>query len=67
MLKAYTKFLVLKNSDEGASMVEYAMLVVLIAVVAMVAVRAVGDNVDDTFTQVNTQIDDAQGGAPVAP
>ncbi len=60
MLKAYTKFMVYRNTDEGASMVEYAMLVVLIAVVAMVAVRAVGDNVDETFDTVNTQIDTAQ-------
>jgi len=59
MLKLYTKVMVVQEHDEGASMVEYAMLVVLIAVIAMVAIRAVGDNVGDSFDQANNFIENS--------
>ncbi|MEZ5380980.1 MAG: Flp family type IVb pilin [Microthrixaceae bacterium] len=42
-LKAQTK------SDRGASLVEYALLVALIAAVCVVAVRAFGSNASTTF------------------
>ena len=37
------------NEDEGASAVEYGLLVSLIAVVIFVAVRALGTNAKNTF------------------
>jgi Flp pilus assembly pilin Flp len=41
------------NHDErGASMVEYALLVILIAIVAFVAVRVAGQNVSSAFSTV---------------
>ncbi len=42
----------LATDEEGASLVEYALLLVLIAVVAIVALRALGDTVDETFVTV---------------
>jgi pilus assembly protein Flp/PilA len=40
------------RDEEGASMVEYGLLVALIALVALVAVKAVGTNLSALFTTV---------------
>lgn len=40
--------------DEGATMVEYAMLVSLIAVVCVVAVSALGAGMNDQFEMLTT-------------
>jgi pilus assembly protein Flp/PilA len=50
---ATRKFL---RNDEGATMVEYALLVALIAVVVIVAVRALGTNASTTLNNAATQI-----------
>lgn len=42
--------------DEGATMVEYALLVALIAVVVIVAVQALGTNASTTLGNAATQI-----------
>src|SRR6266404_9882787 len=45
------------TSDEtGASMVEYGLLLALIAVIAMVAVRALGSSVSTKFSSVDSSI-----------
>jgi Flp pilus assembly pilin Flp len=38
--------------EEGATMVEYALLVVLIAIVALVAIQFAGKEVSQTFSDV---------------
>jgi pilus assembly protein Flp/PilA len=38
--------------ENGASMVEYALLVVLIAIIAIVAVQIAGENVSTVFSSV---------------
>ena len=38
------------DSDRGASMVEYALLVALIAVVCIVAIRAIGTSASKSFS-----------------
>jgi Flp pilus assembly pilin Flp len=38
--------------QQGASMVEYALLIVLIAIIAFVAVRVAGENVSNAFSTV---------------
>ena len=41
------------NDEDGASMVEYALLVALIAVIAIVAVAVLGTNVSQKFADVD--------------
>ena len=50
------------NSERGASLVEYALLVALLCVVAVGGVRAVGDGVDATFRESDRQIKLGSGG-----
>jgi pilus assembly protein Flp/PilA len=45
-----------KSKELGASLVEYALLVALIAVVALVGVRVLGQNVSTQFSNISTQI-----------
>ena len=40
------------QDENGASMVEYALLVVLIAIIAIVAVQIAGENVSTVFSSV---------------
>ena len=45
------------SSDErGASMVEYGLLLALIAVIALVAVRALGGSVSTKFSEINSNL-----------
>jgi pilus assembly protein Flp/PilA len=44
------------KEEEGASMVEYGLLVALIAVVAIIAVTAVGTAVSTNFNEVATNL-----------
>jgi pilus assembly protein Flp/PilA len=45
-----------KKSEKGASLVEYALLVALIAVVAIAAVRILGQTVSGQFSVINNTI-----------
>ena len=47
-LKAHTK------SDRGAAMVEYALLLALIAIVAIAALRILGNTVSGEFSDINS-------------
>lgn len=51
------------EDDTGASMVEYALLIVLIAIVAIVALSLVGDNVAELFNRTASEL----GNDPVSP
>ena len=54
--------------DEGATAVEYGLLVALIAAVIVAAVTAVGTNLRDLFNSIVTDITTANNPpAPVAP
>ena len=44
------------TDERGASMVEYGLLLALIAVIAIVAVRALGDGVSNKFSVTNSAI-----------
>ena len=54
MLALWTKVNSWMRDDRGASMVEYALLVVLIAIVALVAVRLAGTEVSNTFSEIGS-------------
>jgi pilus assembly protein Flp/PilA len=49
----------LNNDDEGASMVEYALLVILIAIVALVAVQIAGTELSTTFSEIGSSVEAA--------
>lgn len=44
------------DPERGASMVEYGLLLALIAIVAMVAVQAFGSGVSSQFSTINSTI-----------
>ena len=46
------KLIGLKPKEEGATMVEYGLMVALIAVVCLLAVTALGVNIRDVFNQI---------------
>jgi pilus assembly protein Flp/PilA len=52
MLALWTRFSAWLKEDRGASMVEYALLVVLIAIIALVAISIAGQNVSEAFSTV---------------
>ena len=52
MLSLWTKLTTWVKEDKGASMVEYALLVVLIAIIAIVAVSIAGRQVSTAFSTI---------------
>lgn len=59
MLALQTWLLSRSNDETGASMVEYALLVVLIAIVALLAISAAGDEVSSTFSEITSGLQSA--------
>jgi len=57
MLALWTKVTTWLKDEKGASMVEYALLVVLIAIVALVAVQIAGSEVSETFSEISSGLD----------
>jgi Flp pilus assembly pilin Flp len=54
MMTLWTKVTGWVKDEKGASMVEYALLVVLIAIVALVAVQLAGNEVSETFSEIGS-------------
>ncbi len=52
MTRLVSLFQSIRTRDEGASLVEYALLLALIAVVALAAIAAVGTGAKDTLNTV---------------
>jgi len=57
MLALWTRLTSWIQEEKGASMVEYALLVVLIAIVALVAVQIAGTEVSETFSEIASGLD----------
>ena len=47
----------LRRRDEGATMVEYGLMVALIAIVALLAVAAIGTNLFGLFSDVANELE----------
>jgi pilus assembly protein Flp/PilA len=47
------------RNETGAAMVEYGLLLALIAVVALVAVQAFGNGVSEQFSTINSNVSTA--------
>lgn len=56
MLQSLTRFMAWRDSDEGATAVEYGLIVALIAVTIIVAVGALGGSIRDIFTNAANAI-----------
>ena len=52
MLRMWTALETRFTDEEGASLVEYALLVALIAIVALLAITAVGSSVSSNFQDI---------------
>lgn len=52
------------RNDEGQDLLEYALLVALIAIVAIAAVTTTGSNVDAIFDEIAAKLGDALPAAP---
>jgi pilus assembly protein Flp/PilA len=53
------------KNESGATAIEYGLIAALIAVAVIGGVSALGQNVNDTFTDVSTGL--TSGGAPATP
>jgi pilus assembly protein Flp/PilA len=53
----------LKSDKRGVTMLEYGLIAALISVVAIVAVTAIGTNLNTVFGKVKTDVTTAAGGA----
>lgn len=56
MLALWNKVTAFVNSERGASMVEYALLVVLIAIIAIVAIKLAGSEVSGAFSTIASSL-----------
>jgi pilus assembly protein Flp/PilA len=52
----FTKIKQFIREEEGASAVEYGLLVAGIAVVVMVSIYAIGTSLNEKFTEVSTKL-----------
>jgi Flp pilus assembly pilin Flp len=55
----YAKFMSYLAGEKGASMVEYSLLVLLIAIVALVAVTVAGSELSETYSEISSNLSDA--------
>ncbi|MBP6580129.1 MAG: Flp family type IVb pilin [Sphingorhabdus sp.] len=47
------------KNEEGATAIEYGLIAALIAVAAIVAMGSLGNNLTNTFNEVNTSLEGA--------
>ena len=55
------------KDEEGQGMVEYGLIIGLIAVVVIVALVALGPKIRDMFDQVNDELDAVAAGGTTTP
>ena len=51
--------LMFRDDERGASMVEYSLLVVLIALVALLAVELAGNELSTTYSEIASELQEA--------
>jgi len=56
LLKLYVKFQDLMNREEGQDLVEYALILALIALGATVAMKALATAISTEFTNITTRL-----------
>lgn len=58
MTKALRRFI---KEEDGVTAIEYGLIAALIAVVIIAAVRTVGQELDQTFDKIGTELSTANG------
>jgi len=56
LCELYGKFLVTVKSEKGQTLVEYALLLLLIAIVVILMVQGVGLTTNNSFSKVNSAL-----------
>ena len=56
LLAMYVRFLTAIKSEKGQTLVEYALLLVLIAIVVILMLRGTGGNVNNAFSKINSAL-----------
>jgi Flp pilus assembly pilin Flp len=56
LLKLYVKFQALEHSEGGQDMVEYSLLVALVALVCISGIRNVATGVDTAFSNISSSL-----------
>ena len=56
MLKLYIKLQNLMAREDGQDLVEYALIVAMIALAATVGMKALGTDINAAFTNISTQL-----------
>ncbi len=51
------------RDEAGATAIEYGLIAALIAVAAITAMQSLGNSLDDTFTTVSDELDEANSAA----
>jgi pilus assembly protein Flp/PilA len=64
VMKLYTYLRALVRKEEGQDMIEYALLAALIAIVAVVSIRAAGVSVDQIWDGVASQLSTSAASVP---
>ena len=55
----YARLMGFLSNEKGASLVEYSLLVLLIAIVALAAVAYFGDELSSTYSDISSNLVDA--------
>lgn len=55
-MRAYLAVVALRDREEGQALVEYALLLALIAVVSIVVLTQLGHGVSHIFSKINTKL-----------
>lgn len=50
------------NEESGQGMVEYGLILALVAIIAIVALKTVGEKVNGTFTKVGESLPETSAG-----
>lgn len=57
-MKLFKKF---RKDEKGATAIEYGLIAALISVVIIAALQLLGPNLDATFQDINTAVEEARG------